>query len=66
MHGDVDASLARDLERPLVARVGMPHHPGAWVGREDALEVDVQPDRARGEPETPGAVDDDERPPVAR
>src|SRR5439155_7989802 len=38
------------------------HEPGL---REDALEVDAQPDRARGEPEPPAAVDDDQRPPVA-
>ena len=38
MHGNVDASLARNLERPLIAGVGMPHHAGAGVVGQDALQ----------------------------
>src|SRR5438270_4896595 len=35
----IDHSLAREIDRVWISRVSMPHHPGAWVGREDALEL---------------------------
>src|SRR5258708_359374 len=39
VHGNVDASLARNLERALVAGVGMPHDASAGVVGQYALEL---------------------------
>ena len=48
--GESDAALARDLDRALVARVGVAHDARAGIGGEHALQARARPRRCRRRP----------------